>query len=385
VETNNKTTVALIYGGTSLEHEISLLSAQEVFSHLIKLSYLIVLIGITKSGKWYLQNNALQQEQGKFTIEEEKRCEIAFHPSQGLILLETQEPIHIDVAFPLTHGKGGEDGTLQGILETLNISYIGPSPLSSMIGMNKSIAKMIVQQCSVPVVPSIHLSSNDINHLLKHKTLTKKIGSLIGEQTFSNDSLEKFFTVCRFELGSSFVIKPDDEGSSVGVEVLINPDSATFFTTLQNLSNRFSSLLIEQYISDMVEVECALIVDSSIVASEPQIIENPNVENSLFLTYQQKYFSEHPYHISEENTLPSSIKETIVALATLVGELILNEGFARIDFFYQRKTNTVYFNEINTIPGLTKQSMFPILARQAGYPFPRFLTTMIEQKVSKRS
>ena len=110
---------------------------------------------------------------------------------------------------------------------------------------------MIVQQCSVPVVPSIHLSSNDINHLLKHKTLTKKIGSLIGEQTFSNDSLEKFFTVCRFELGGSFVIKPDDEGSSVGVEVLINPDSATFFTTLQNLSNRFSSLLIEQYISEL--------------------------------------------------------------------------------------------------------------------------------------
>ena len=90
METNNKTTVALIYGGTSLEHEISLLSAQEVFSHLVKLSYSIVLIGITKSGKWYLQNNALQQEQGKFTIEEEKSCEIAFHPSQGLIVLETQ-------------------------------------------------------------------------------------------------------------------------------------------------------------------------------------------------------------------------------------------------------------------------------------------------------
>ncbi|MDC7245410.1 MAG: hypothetical protein PQJ47_05790 [Sphaerochaetaceae bacterium] len=354
-------TCALIFGGTSREHEVSLMSAKRVYAEMKALPYDSILIGISRCGRWYLQS-----EIGKdFEIKEDEKNELLLSPGKGIVTKDGLQIVKIDLAIPLTHGKMGEDGILQGVLKSISVPYIGTSVSASAIGMTKSLCKDLARSWGIPTVPSLAYSARQI---------TCKVDSIV----FCENLRKKIVR----DLGSSIVLKPDDEGSSIGVQVLSDFDAVQLQKALKDHVATFDSVLIETCVQQMVEVECAVFFGDGLIVSEPRIIDNPNTEQSLFLTYEQKYLSDHPYHISTREHLPEDICERIDAICTTIAEGLLKEGFARIDFFYQKDSGTLYFNEINTIPGLTGTSIFPVLAEMSGYPLSYLLDRLICRKLS---
>lgn len=376
---HNTITVALIYGGESSEHEISLLSASEVYKELKEAEYSILLFYISKKGVWYIQDEVLDHE-GLLPITEEDTRELLISPGKGIYY---KELLNFDVALPITHGKGGEDGILQGLLTTLHIPYIGPSPFSSMIGMHKKITKLMAQEVNIPVVPHISFSYEDIDLLLNKKKLSRKIADLVGYSDYRKETYRDLFDNITTLLGTHLILKPEDEGSSIGIEIFLDGDIDDFFKRIERVFNFSSIVLVETYIEDMVEVECGVVKDTHFVASDPQVILNPKTENPHFLSYTQKYFSPTPFSIDPHYSLKETTRNLIKEYALLVCEILLIEGFARVDFFYQKGSGKIYFNEINTIPGLTKTSMYPLLMKKSGYSLGRLLNLLIHQKVER--
>lgn len=371
--------LAILYGGVSHEHEISLLSAQRVLKELNCKDYTIIPIFISKSGKWYLQTIL---EDSLLPVVEEERSLLSLIPGSGVYLKEVYVPI--DIAIPLTHGKGGEDGTLQGLLELIHISYIGPSPYSSMVGMHKKIAKMIAFDASIPIVPYMSFSFYDIDMLVTHDTLSKHIAQKLGYDEYRVNSKSDLYECITSQLGHNLIIKAEDEGSSVGIEVFLHEGEEVFYNTLMKVFAYSSHLLVEVLISDMVEVECGVVMSDKIIASNPKVIANPKTENPHFLSYKQKYFSDTPFSIDTTFHLPPFISSLIKEYSIHMSEAISLEGFARVDFFYQREGNRVYFNEINTIPGLTTTSIYPLLMKEIGLPLGDLISLLIAHKMKER-
>ena len=378
MKANNEIRVALMYGGISHEHEISLLSGERVYRELIKKEFSVTPIFIAKSGKWYIQDN---EENSPLCVGEDPENLLFLLPSGGIY----HKGVHLqlDVAIPITHGKGGEDGILQGLLEIIHMPYIGPSPHSSMMGMHKRVAKLIAQEASIPVVPHISLSLYDSTQLTSHCSISKNIAHIVGYSEYKMSTLSDLFSVITSRLGSSLIIKAEDEGSSVGVEVFREESEESFYEKLMKVFTYSSLVLVESYISNMVEIECGVFKGDHIIASNPKVIANPKTENPHFLSYTQKYFSAFPFSIDSSFPLSHSISSLIKEHATRMSELLLIEGFARCDFFYQKETQSIFFNEINTIPGLTNTSIYPLLMEEIGYPLGDLLTLLIYQKLGE--
>jgi D-alanine-D-alanine ligase len=376
---NEKIHVALLFGGRSHEHEISLLSAERVYQELKKLDFTIIPIFISRNGKWYIQQT---NESLLSSVEETQERVLSLFP--GIGISHKGKILSIDVAIPLTHGKEGEDGILQGLLQLIHLPYIGPSPFSSMMGMHKKISKLIAKEASIPVVPHISFSFHDMDQLMNHSYLSKNISHLLGYREYKEESLTDLFSIVTSRLGSSLIIKAEDEGSSVGIEVFINGTITNFYDSLMKVFTYSSYLLVESYIFDMVEVECGVCKKEHIIASNPKVINNPKTDNPHYLSYKQKYFSDIPFSIDSSFPLPSSVSSLIKEYAILISELLLIEGFARVDFFYQIERNKIYFNEINTIPGLTNTSIYPLLMNEIGYPLGEILTLLMYQKLKER-
>ena len=376
---NSEIRIALLYGGISKEHEISLISALRVYEELVTLRYNLILIFIDKDGIWYLQNT--HTVDGKLPRERNSDCELIFSAGHGLRLLKDLSLLELDIALPLTHGKWGEDGILQGILETIHLPYIGPSPFSSMMGMHKKVTKLVAKDFQVPVVPSLTLSAIEIDKLLNHDTISHSLSYLVGYKNFRKETLQDVFIHITNKLGKNLVLKPEDEGSSIGIEVYTDDGNEKFFSLLEKTSQSTANVLIESLISDMVEVECGIFKDSNIIASTPRVIHNPKTENPHILSYKQKYFSNDPFSIGAKDLLTPTVTHIIKEMAILLSEVLLIEGFARVDFFYQKESGKIYFNEINTIPGLTKTSIFPLLMEESGYPLGILLSNLIHQKL----
>ncbi len=376
---NKEIQVALLFGGRSHEHEISLLSAERVYQELKKSDVTIIPIYISKDGKWYIQQT---HESLLSSLEETQERLLSLSPGIGIshkgIILS------IDVAIPVTHGKEGEDGILQGLLQLIHLPYIGPSPFSSMMGMHKKVSKLIANEASIPVVPHLSFSFYDIDQLMNHSYLSKNISHLLGYREYKKESLTDLFLIVTSRLGSSFIIKAEDEGSSVGIEVVLNGTITNFYESLMKVFTYSSYLLVESYIFDMVEIECGVCKEEHIIASNPRVINNPKTDNPYYLSYTQKYFSDIPFSIDSSFPLPSSVSSLVKEYAIHISELLLIEGFARVDFFYQRKSNRIFFNEINTIPGLTNTSIYPLLMQETGYPLGKILTLLMYQKLKER-
>ena len=377
---NSEIRIALLYGGISKEHEISLMSAHRVYKELTRLHYIPILIYISEDGLWYLQENTFIED----TLPHEHRneAELILSPGHGLKTLKDLSPLELDIAIPLTHGKWGEDGILQGVLETIRLPYIGPSPFSSMMGMHKRITKLVAMESQIPVVPSMILSVIEIDKLLNHNRLSTSLSHLVGYKNYRKETtLQDVFKHITHKLGKDLVLKPEDEGSSIGIEVYTGGGWKEFFTLLEKTSQFTSNVLIESFITDMVEVECGVFKDSNIVASTPRVIHNPKTENPHILSFKQKYYSNEPYSIGSQSLLTPTASHSIKEMAILLSETLLIEGFARVDFFYQKESGKIYFNEINTIPGLTKTSIFPLLMEESGYPLGILLSNLIHQKL----
>jgi len=336
--------VVILYGGRSGEHEVSLRSGASVFSNLDRTLYNPILIGVDHSGIWYLQKKPeFQKDKKSLTLNKYKDAIVSAIPGIGLFC--ANKKIEIDIVFPALHGTFGEDGTLQGLLELLNIPYAGSSVLGSALGMDKAVSKQLWIQSNLPVVPFLTIRNDGTNHL------TESIEKIIKEFDFP------------------IFVKPANAGSSVGVTKINSAEELE-----KGINNGFkydSKLLIEPAITGR-EIECSVIGNFSPISFLPG-----EVSSTDFYDYDSKYIHPETVEIITPAVLSKSEIVSIKDIAEKAYTTVNAEGFARVDFFIEKKSGNILINEINTLPGFTEISMFAKLCDVSGLPYKDMLTKII--------
>jgi len=345
-----KIKIALLFGGKSTEHEISLQSAKSIAAALDKSKYDIQLIGIDKTGKWHLNeesNYLINAENPKLIKLNSSAPEVVFQSdSKSVAIVErhTNKPLQtVDVAFPILHGNYGEDGTIQGLLRFLGIPYVGPDVLGSAIGMDKDVAKRLLRDAGIPVAKGI--------------TLYKGESPLTFEQAVQ-------------ELGLPLFVKPANAGSSVGVNKVTN--AATFSQAMADAFLYDRKILVEEAIVGK-EVECAILGNED---PRPSVL-GEIIPTADFYSYDAKYIDEQGAVMNIPAQVDEKVGEKIRATAVEVFKVLCCEGMARVDFFL-KADNTFVVNEINTLPGFTKISMYPKLWEATGLSYPALLDRLIQ-------
>lgn len=352
----SKLNIALIFGGHSLEHDISIRSFKNVAAALDPNKYNLFPIYITKdAGHWFLYDgnlNNLPENPEKFGTP------VNFSTDKGTrglyrIVGDKFKTLRIDVAFPVLHGNNGEDGTIQGLFEMAGIPYVGCGVLASALAMDKSFAKIVTQHAGVPVTPYMVYHQSDEPDL---ETAAKDIKETLGFPCF---------------------VKPANGGSSVGISKVKTKKQLT-----EAFAEAFrcdSKLIVEKFIKAK-EVECAVLeTPEGLKVSQPgEIIVAASGD---FYGYEEKY------HNPDSRTLiPAKISEEVAQqisdYALTVFKAIGGKGLSRVDFFLESKTNQIYFNEINTLPGFTNISMYPELAASMGYSYSDLLNILIESSLT---
>lgn len=334
-----KINLGIIFGGRSVEHEISLLSAKNIVNAVNKKKYKVYLISIDKNGNWRLAKTIKIDKKDPliFLVPKKNKAEI--------INLTTNQPIaNLDVIFPALHGTDGEDGSIQGFLRLCQIPFVGSNVLGSAIGMDKEITKRLLQQVNIPVAKFIVVTKDLLN-----KISFKKIKN---------------------KLGLPFFVKPASLGSSVGVNKVKNIKQ--FKKAIKEAFHYDNKILIEECI-DGREIECAVLGNEKPIASLPGEI----VPTHEFYSYEAKYLDENGAFFKIPAPLPKPLSQKIQKLAIKTFKVLRAEGMARIDFFL-KKNGDLLINEINTIPGFTKISMYPKLFEISGIPQKILIEKLIQ-------
>ncbi len=330
----NKIKVACLFGGCSSEYDVSLVSATSVIKNMDKEKYEIYLIGITRDGDFYYYTgdvNRIEIDEW-FDLDDVNRITFSTNRSDhGFIVLDTNELYKIDIAFPILHGKNGEDGTLQGLFELAGIPYVGCNMTASAICMDKFISHELVQLHGIRVPKSYLFDKFDRN---------------IEEQIK--------------DLSYPIFVKPLKAGSSFGITKV---DDIRELEGAINLAfSHDDKIIIEEGI-DGFEVGCAILGNHDLKIGEVDEIE---LETGFF-DYEEKYTLKTsqihlPARISEEE------RKRIKEIALIIYKTLGCTGFARVDMFYTNNKEIV-FNEVNTIPGCTSHSRYPSMLKEVGIPF----------------
>jgi D-alanine-D-alanine ligase len=351
-----KIRVAIVFGGRSAEHEISALSAANIFNALDPDKYESVLIGVDRQGRWFLNQKAERLLEGgvsRLPLLAEGKEEIALIPSQGcaqLMNITQNKGIGtIDVVFPVMHGPYGEDGSVQGLFRLANIPFIGANVLGSAIGMDKDVTKRLLRDAGLPVAAWMTFERNQKNEIMPE----------IVEQA----------------LGMPVFVKPANLGSSVGIsKVMTQCDLAAAVDLAFEYDNK---VLIEQYIRGR-ELECAVLGNESPIAS----VVGEVIPQHEFYSYEAKYIDEKgaildiPAKITDEQT------NTIREYSLKAFKALCCEGMARVDFFLS-DDEKIIVNEINTIPGFTKISMYAKLWEQSGVKYSDLVGQLISHAIAR--
>ena len=325
--------LGIIYGGISTEHDVSKMSAKSVVENLNKEKYEIHELYISKYGKWYQIVNGEKEEIYNlvWTLKE------------------------LDVIFPVLHGLGGEDGTIQGLLEMLQVPYVGCGVLASSVGMDKVYSKIIFEKAGIPQMPYIYIKK-------------KKDGYVIIQNNFEEEefNIEKIAEKLKFPM----FVKPSNSGSSVGVKKATNKEELKM--AIENAGQYDSKILVEQGVNAR-ELECAILDEKEIKVSTVGEI----------LSAEEFYSFDAKYNIPESKTIiPADISkeqiEQIQNLAIKAFKAIDGKGLSRVDFFVEKETNKIYINEINTMPGFTKISMYPKLFEAVRITYTELLDKLIK-------
>ncbi len=361
-----KISVGVIFGGRSAEHEVSLVSASSIIEALDKKKYEIIPIGITQNGKWLSSPDILDKmKEGKdfrnlpekiLLPEPNRKGLVEIHPTSNIYGERNRpisQPISIDVLFPVLHGTCGEDGTIQGLFELANIPYVGAGVLGSSVGMDKVITKQLCEQVDIPVTPYIWFVTQEY---AKH---TKKI-----------------LTAIEVKLGYPCFIKPANLGSSVGISKAQNRKQLIDSIKLASKYDR--KILVEKSIEDAREVEVSVLGNDNLIASVPGEI----ISSNEFYDYDAKYIDGKSKAVIPAD-LPASIARKVRKIAVKSFKAIDCAAMARVDFLITRRTNKVYFNEINTIPGFTSISMYPKLWKASGIKYPELLDRLIQLAIHR--
>lgn len=342
-----KINVAILFGGKSAEHEVSLRSAKNIVEAMDKKKYNPVLIGIDKSGKW-IWGGASRALLGAKAVElserDNKNKNVALVPqSEGKVanLSHPDFQESIDVVFPVLHGPFGEDGTVQGLLKLANVPFVGAGVLGSAVGMDKDVMKRLLRDAGIPVAKFLVFRGSE---KLNYKLIVKK-------------------------LGLPFFLKPANLGSSVGVHKVHNEKE--FQQVARDAFQYDTKIIIEENIIGR-EIECSVLGNENPIASVPGEV----IVKHEFYSYEAKYIDENGAALSIPAKLPKKIIERVKKLAVEAFKVLGCEGMGRVDFFV-KKNGAVLVNEINTIPGFTSISMYPRLWEASGISYPQLIDRLV--------
>ena len=341
--------LGVLFGGMSSEHDVSIVSGLSILKNLDKEKYEILPIYINKKGEWFKLIKILENEK----IEQENLEKIEN---------ETEILKQCDVVFPVLHGKYGEDGTIQGMLELLEIPYVGVGVLASSIAMDKAYTKIIFEKAGIKQAKYVYLKKVNQNYILIDNKFNEK-----------RDSLENICMEIEKNINYPMFVKPSNSGSSVGINKAKNIEELKEYI---EYASKFDDKILIGIIGK--EIECAVMGNDIVKAST--LGEIRPAED--FYSYNAKYNDNKsqliiPASISEE------ISKKVKEIAIKAFKAIDGEGLSRVDFFVNTDTNEIYINEINTMPGFTSISMYPKLWEYDGVKYSDLLDKLINLAIEK--
>jgi D-alanine-D-alanine ligase len=341
--------VAILFGGRSAEHEISLISARNIAAAIDKNKYEIIAIGIDKQGRWFYDPAArlLLGDQQKRMVPTRNAHLTAILPGAGqsaLVRTAGRALGAVDIVFPVLHGPFGEDGTVQGLLKLANVPFVGAGVLGSAIGMDKDVMKRLLRDADIPICRFVVYDRRTADRI-------------------RFPSLEK-------ALGRPLFVKPANLGSSVGISKV---NSRAELDAAVKKALRFDNkILIEEFIQGR-EIECSVLGNEDPIASLPGEI----VTAHDFYSYDAKYIDDQGARLEIPAKLPTEVVKNIREMAIRTYRALCCEGMARVDFFVEMG-GKVLVNEINTIPGFTQISMYPKMWEASGISYAKLIDRLIQ-------
>ncbi|HWM26030.1 MAG TPA: D-alanine--D-alanine ligase family protein [Chthoniobacterales bacterium] len=359
-----KLRVAVLYGGRSGEHEVSLQSAASVINYLDRDRFEIVPVAIDKQGRWNLNDISLLEGKKSLPVfKDAPKVVLPPNPPESdggsalIRLAESGEARGIDVVFPVMHGPLCEDGTIQGLLKLADLPYVGCGVLASAIAMDKEMAKRVARDAGIPIVPYVSL---------KHEVWKKErqqLAKSIAEQ-----------------LGYPVFVKPANLGSSVGVDKVREPGGLG--AALENAFNYDRKVLVEAAVNAR-EIEVS-VLENPEAGADPLVSIPGEIDPAHeFYSYEAKYLDEKGAAL----IIPARLSPEQTKRAQDIGRRVFTalecEGMARVDLFLDRTSGEFFFNELNTIPGFTSISMYPKLWEASGIGYRELLSRLVDLALSR--
>jgi D-alanine-D-alanine ligase len=335
-----KQKIAILYGGRSVEHGVSINSAKNIYEYIDKTLFEPFLIGISPSGVWYLTETVTKE------MDKGAELSVRLNPETPYFIDLLGNTVSVDIVFPVLHGTDGEDGSIQGLLKALDLPMVGTGVLGSSMSMSKLITKRLLKESGLPVADFVY--------------------------AYYPEKDELQFEEIHQKLGLPFMVKSASLGSSVGVSKVKSKED--FAKAVEEGFRYDDCILIEKYIKGR-EVECAILGNSPAKASLPgEIIISKEYE---FYTFDAKYVDGNAVTINVPANLDAASQEKIRSLSLKAYQSLSCEDFARVDLFLT-ESGEVYVNEINTIPGFTNSSMFPVMWKERGISFSELITQLVQ-------
>jgi D-alanine-D-alanine ligase len=356
-----KLRVVVLFGGVSGEHEISLLSARSILSALDPEQYEVIQIAITHEGQWVFGQNALDALSEGNLASCTPATILADPTRNGIYLIEKESSAEllrhltsVDVVFPVLHGTFGEDGTIQGLLEMANVAYVGCGVVASAVGMDKGIFKDVMKAHHIPVVEWKVFSRQEV-------------------ETNLEEVLAKSEAIAPYPL----FVKPANLGSSVGVSKCHNRQE--LILGLRDACRYDRRVLVERGLNAR-EIEVSVLGNEEVEASIPGEI----IPADEFYSYNAKYHDDRSQLLIPAPLEPE-LAEYARSLAIRTFKAIDGAGMARVDMLLDRESGELFINEINTIPGFTRISMYPKLWNAVGMSYPQLVNRLIELALARKA
>ncbi|MBS4534332.1 D-alanine--D-alanine ligase [Clostridium sp. D2Q-14] len=351
----SKVRVGIIFGGKSAEHEVSLQSAINIIEAIDKEKYEIVLIGVDKEGKWYLieDSNVLLNSDDpkliKLNRSDKPLALIMGENSNQLLSIKDNKTLgKIDVVFPVLHGPYGEDGTVQGLLKLANIPFVGADVLGSAVGMDKDVMKRLLRDSGIPIAKFL---------------------------VYENEDTDIDYKYVKKELGMPVFIKPANLGSSVGISKAKNKKE--FDKAIRLAFEYDTKIIIEENIIGR-EIECSVLGNTEPIASLPGEI----LPSDDFYSYEAKYIDEKGARLQIPAEFSKKQIKRIQECSIKSFKALACKGMARLDVFV-KENDEIVVNEINTIPGFTRISMYPKLWEVSGIDYTELIDMLIQFALSR--
>ncbi|MDE7437176.1 MAG: D-alanine--D-alanine ligase [Muribaculaceae bacterium] len=365
-----KTNVAVFFGGRSVEHEISVISALQAINAFDKDKYNIIPVYISKQGRWYTGDNLLDirnYRDMKKVVEDAE--EVFMRPEYGDYnlykantgLFSKRNPVvaEIHAVVPVLHGTNGEDGIFEGVLESIGIPFAGCNTLSSANGMDKITMKMILRESGIPVVDYVWFTDHE----------------WIGDK-------DRIVKMVESKLNYPVIVKPANLGSSVGIGKASNREE--LIEKIDNAEKFSQRIIVEHMIEQLKEINCSVLGDAD--DHQSSVCEEP-IKTGDFLSYEDKYMGGTKTSVGMQASdkripadLPESMSEEIRRLAGETFRVLSCHGVSRIDVMVDEKDNKIYVNEINTIPG----SLSFYLWEATGISFTQLMDKLVQLALKRK-